>query len=181
LRSLRAAPLRSLGAAALFACAPSIGLACSASHIVAPLQLVADADAIVRVRAVATAAGPASLRTGPYSQPSPGPVPMVAFEILEIVHGATPARPLRVVGVAVGADDWNDQVPPYDFVRPAGRKGRCHATEYRLGAQYLMFFRRGSVYWSPLAPTNEQVRGANDPWVAWVKRAVAQGQPAAKP
>ena len=28
-------------------------------------------------------------------------------------------------------------------------------------------------YWAPLAAVNEQVRGGQDPWVAWVRRQLA--------
>jgi len=29
---------------------------------------------------------------------------------------------------------------------------------------------KGTPYWTPLSPTNEEVSGLDDPWVVWVKR-----------
>ncbi len=72
---------------------------------------------------------------------------------------------------------------PYDFIRPGGRHGNCVALEYRQGAEYLLLLKRSSnqaalpdtltPYWAALAPTNEQVFGPADPWVAWVRKTVA--------
>ena len=36
-------------------------------------------------------------------------------------------------------------------------------------------------YWQSLAPTNEQVRGPDDPWVAWVRKELALNPPAFPP
>ena len=40
------------------------------------------------------------------------------------------------------------------------------------------YLRRGDLgetdpYWTPLAPTSDQVRGRDDPWTAWVRREIA--------
>jgi hypothetical protein len=57
----------------------------------------------------------------------------------------------------------------------------CFALEYRRGAEYLLFLRRGdhssyaqseqlTPYWAPLGPTNEQLfGGGSDPWLLWVR------------
>jgi hypothetical protein len=50
---------------------------------------------------------------------------------------------------------------------------------YRRGAEYLLLLTREQAgeltpYWSPLAPTNEQVSGPDDPWIQWVKIEVAR-------
>jgi hypothetical protein len=169
---MQARLFRSLCMVALLT-APNATQACTVKDKVSPSQLVAQADAILRVRAAGVTTGPSSLRKGARAHYDQGPVPMVAFEVVEVVRGDLPGVPLRVVGIAVGGDDWNDAAVPYEFVRPAGRKGMCYATAYRLGAEYLLFFRGGSIYWSPLAPTNEQIHGVDDPWLRWVKREVA--------
>ena len=55
----------------------------------------------------------------------------------------------------------------------AGQRGDCYAREYRRGAEYLFLLRHGPAgptpHWAPLAPLNEQIRGAEDPWIAWVR------------
>jgi hypothetical protein len=170
--SARHKVLRILFAAGLVAAGTSAE-ACSVRKVLTPKQLVAGADAIVRVRVLGATGGPESLRANARLGRSHGPVPMMELEALEVVRGTVRAGMLRVVGVGVDHDDWNDQSAPYDFVRPAGRKGMCYATEYRPGAEYLLFFHDGSTYWSPLAPTNEQVHGADDAWLGWVRREVA--------
>jgi hypothetical protein len=73
----------------------------------------------------------------------------------------------------VDSDDFNDRPVPYDWVRSSGTSGSCFAFDYREGAEYLLFLRSiGGVltpYWAPLAPTNEQVTGPEDPWVIWTR------------
>jgi hypothetical protein len=83
-------------------------------------------------------------------------------------------------------DDPNDRPAPYGFVRPGGRHGNCFALGYRSGGEYLLLLRRTehpssaqpndlTPYWSPLAPTNEQLfGGTSDPWFAWVARWIRQ-------
>ena len=62
-----------------------------------------------------------------------------------------------------------------------GLDGPCFAYEYRLGAEYLFLLNRvdGSdvltPYWIALGPTNEQIRGPEDPWVRWVREQLADG------
>lgn len=108
----------------------------------------------------------------------------VTFEPLEWIRRATDdtAR-FELYGTAVDRDDFNQMAVPYGLVRPAGQRGDCFATEYRLGAQYLLLFsdrplpRR--IQWWGLAPLNEQLRGEDDPWLVWV-RARAESRGAAK-
>jgi hypothetical protein len=81
---------------------------------------------------------------------------------------------LLIEGRLVAGDDFNDQPPPYTFVRPAGRHGGCYASEYQTGAQFLLilkFHGDGSLtpYWEGLAPTNEQLHGPDDPWLKVVR------------
>ncbi len=61
--------------------------------------------------------------------------------------------------------------------------GSCNAFTYRLGAEYLLLLRpdrstgKLSPYWWYLGPSNEQLRDASDPWLAWVRGQVAQRDP----
>jgi hypothetical protein len=126
-----------------------------------PGYLVDSAEVIVRAVAVGGDSG------------------VVAFEAREWLRGPR-HRPdtLRVGGRVVARDDYNRGPVPYAFVRPSGGRGGCYAREYRPGAEYLLLLRRGGAaltpYWSALAPVNELVRGAGDPWVGWVRGRVAR-------
>ena len=164
---VRAATYLPLAAAlaALAALPPARAAACSVRELrTSPgyayrLERVADfvdsAEVIVRARVV----GADSADGGR----------VVTFEPLEWMRGGASAGPLRVGGTLVEHDDYNPQPVPYTMVRPAGQRGDCFAQEYRRGAEYLLLLRGGTPYWMPLAPLNEQVRGADDPWAAWVR------------
>ena len=133
-----------------------------------PQQLVARAAAIVHVRAVAHEGHP---RT---DAEFPAAWGQVVFDVVRVLKGSVPHKPLRVIGGLSNHDDFNDQAVPYTFVRGAGRKGPCNAYEYRIGAEYLLLLDRDetqtlSPYWAYQHPTNEQARGATDPWIAWVE------------
>ena len=103
--------------------------------------------------------------------------PTVLFTPVEWIRGGPSAVPLRADGELVERDDFAAGPVPYTTVRPAGQHGDCYAREYRRGAEYLLLLRpRGteklSPYWVALAPLNQQVRGAADPWVIWVRTRV---------
>ena len=101
----------------------------------------------------------------------------VTFEPLEWLRGAPNDAQLVLPGVLVDKDDYNPASVPYNRVRPSGLRGSCIAEQYRLGAQYLLLLRDGTrwspVFWWPLGPVNEQLRGDDDPWLAWVRGRVA--------
>jgi hypothetical protein len=106
----------------------------------------------------------------------------VTFEPLEWIRDMTPhAGTMTLPGVAVDHDDLNDGPVPYQMVRSAGQRGDCFAEEYRLGAQYLLLLqdgtRWGPIHWWPLAPVNEQLRGDDDPWLAWVRERATKRPP----
>jgi hypothetical protein len=134
--------------------------ACSVRHPVSPQDLVARADSIYYVRALGYADS--------YSPSDRNSVPQVRFSVISRLKGK-PATELVAPGVLVQLDDPNESPFPFDFVRPAGRLGRCFATQYKPGAEYVMLYRGGTPYWSPLAPTNEQVTGASDRWLVWIR------------
>lgn len=144
--------------------------ACKVNDVLTPTELVKEADGIYHVRAEAYATRP---------DPSKPPTsPVVRFSVLAAIKGAEQKADFNFVGVLVDRNDPNDTPVPYDIVRSAGRHGDCFAKQYRAGGEYLMFIKSGTPYWSALAPTNEQVRGESDPWLVWVRNAVAKDKPA---
>ena len=140
-----------------------------------PGTLIRSADAIVVVRAqrAIPSLEPASPMT---STPTD-----IEFTVREVLKGTVAADTLRFNGTVSETDDKNDRPVPYDFVRPAGRRGNCYALEYRLGADYLFILksdRTGTLtpYWNALQPTNEQLFGdRNDPWYMWVRKELSEG------
>jgi len=146
------------------ACCVDTILGCSPTRKVDPLEMTAGADVIVVVTAVRTL--------------SSGEAEFVQFRVEEVVKGSpTFGQILELPGSLEDADDFNDRPVPYDFVRPGGRRGSCYATTYRVGAGYLLFLKQMpagyTANWYALAPTSEQLRYGNDPWLLWVKATVA--------
>jgi len=103
----------------------------------------------------------------------------VRFTVLRVLKGTLSASTIEFNGSLENSDDWNDRNPPYTFVRPGGRHGNCFALGYRTGAEYLLFLKGLTLtpYWSPLAPTNEQVSGPSDGWLTWVAAQIQRGVP----
>ena len=105
--------------------------------------------------------------------------PGVRFEVLERLAGDSVPDSLTLGGRIVDRDDFNSNSIPYRMVRSAGQRGDCYAQAYRLGAEYLLIlnYRSGILtpYWIPLAPLNEQLRGPDDLWLAWVRLQLAVG------
>jgi hypothetical protein len=97
----------------------------------------------------------------------------IEFRVKEILKGENVPSTIILNGYLTGRDDFNDRPVPYDFVRPGGRGGSCSAYEYTQGAEFLLFLRkidgRLTIRWYALAPTNEQLHSADDPWVVWAK------------
>ena len=137
-----------------------------------PQEVVERATLIVHSRAVGVVSGPPE---------SFFPRPPVRFQVISALKGKLPAVELIIDGTLRAGDDWNTGSVPYRSVRPAGDAG-CYAWVYKQGAEYVLLlkptaFSGGeatslSPYWAPLSPTNEQVRGASDPWLIWVAEQV---------
>lgn len=157
---------------------PNPGYACSVERIPDAAELVRRAEVIVRIRAegLSTNANRAELL--------PAGTTQVRFVVLEVIKGTLSRKTIEVSGSLSEQDDRNDRPVPYDFVRRSGRHGNCFALEYRQGAEYVLMLAEGShpaygrvgdltPYWAPLAATNEQVSGPDDPWVAWVRKATS--------
>jgi hypothetical protein len=152
--------------AALFA---TEGRTCSVTGIISNADLVREAEAVVRAKAIEYASPPSD----PHMWTTGVPDSRVRFKVIETIRGQR-VSDLVLPGYLVQADDFNDQRAPYTFVRPGGRAGSCFANSYRAQAQYLLFLRKTktgafSVNWAALAPVNEQLHSADDPWLLWVR------------
>lgn len=97
----------------------------------------------------------------------------VRLAVREVIRDSVPGGQLVLPGRIVDDDDFNRRPVPYQIVRSSGQRGDCYASEYKLGAQYLLLLARNSrgltVQWVPLAPVNEQIIGPEDAWVRWVR------------
>jgi hypothetical protein len=147
-------------------------LACEpAEPVPSPKELLDAAAAIVHVRAFRAVDNPRP-RSGPAWSET-----LIDFQVLSVLKGVLQDPSLSFEGHAVAIDDFNEGQVPYRHVRPSGQMGNCYALEYRLGAEYLLFLGTRELgaeggltpYWSPLAPSNEQLTDAKDPWLEWVK------------
>jgi hypothetical protein len=145
---------------------------CKTARSVSNVDMVREADAIVRVIAENyTVAPKAPISSTGFDVESDS---RIRFKLLEVVRGKVPGD-LVLPGVLVDMDDFNDQVPPYNLVRPAGRRGSCFASSYRSGGQFLLMLKKRSdgiftLNWYPLAPVNEQLHSTDDPWLLWVRK-----------
>jgi hypothetical protein len=104
--------------------------------------------------------------------------PVVHFSVIETIDAGSMNLPsdLRIPGGLTSRSEFNQDPVPYRWVRPSGQRGSCFSSEYQQGGEFLLLLRGPSAdslspYWAPLAPTNEQVQGRDDPWVTWVRRA----------
>jgi hypothetical protein len=145
-----------------------VASACSpVDPIPSPSDLVNSAEVIVWARARGRSAEPGE-RGGPAGDRS-----KVEFAVAAVLKGRVGSPTITLNGHLEERSDPNDHDAPYRFVRPGGRRGNCYALAYQRGAEYLLFLKRTeggdlAPYWSPLAPTNEQVLGPDDVWIQWV-------------
>ena len=141
---------------------------CTRTTPISVVDMLAQADAIVRTRAVAVADDAKSAR--PVEHPGG-----VRFDVLDVLKGDRHLSTLVLPGRFVDRDDFNDHAAPYRFVRPSGRTGGCYSDEYRLGAEYLLVLQRTpdsigwTTKWYALGPVNEQLTGPDDEWLRWVR------------
>ena len=150
-------------------------------HTAAQIRgMVSGAEVIVRAIAADSAlAEPPQLPQGHILWPSYAH--RIDFRTTEVLRGPWPDSVFALPGTVVDQDDFNADPVPYRMVRPSGRRGSCYSTEYRIGGEYLLLLRPlrpdspvrdhfpMTVWWMALGPTNEQIRGADDPWVQWVR------------
>jgi hypothetical protein len=146
---------------------------CTTARPVSNVDMVREADAIVRVSAGNYAVAPkAPISSTGFDVESDS---RIRFKVLEVVRGKIPTDHLILPGVLVDTDDFNDHAAPYNFVRSEGRKGSCFASSYRSGGRFLLMLKKRSggvltVNWYPLAPVNEQLHSSDDPWLLWVRK-----------
>jgi hypothetical protein len=150
-------------------CFATVAWPCTVATLTSNVDLVRQADAVIRAKAIEYASVPSN----PTIRTTGVPDSRVRFESVEIIRGVD-ASGLVLPGYLVQKDDFNDQQAPYTFVRPGGRAGSCFADSYREGAEYLLFLKKTStgeftVDWAALAPVNEQLHSPNDPWLIWVR------------
>lgn len=147
---------------------PSTVLACRAPRP-SPAAMVSRAEIIVRATALKYVKAPA----GDLRQLNEPNDAEIEFSVKEILKGEAVPATIVLNGYLTARDDFNDRPVPYDFVRPGGRGGSCSAYKYMQGAEFLLFLKkvdgRLTIRWYALAPTNEQLHSADDPWVVWVK------------
>lgn len=135
-------------------------------------SLVAQADIVVRARAIRYGEGEHYLI--PPEVMTLGEGRAIEFEVTEaLTPGAVP-KTLYIGGHLMRTDDFNRGTVPYLNVRREGQRGNCVASGYRAGGEFLLILRRAAggyytPYWAYLAPTNEQIHGAGDPWLQWVR------------
>ena len=98
----------------------------------------------------------------------------IEASVVSSLKGAYTNATISIMGYTTQYDGPNDRPIPYDFVRPGGRHGDCFAMDYKKGGIFLLMIQKGSPYWAALAPVNEEVTGADDPWVIWVKARLAE-------
>jgi len=149
-------------------------------HPVAPIKaMVHDADAIVVAVASRTATPDEKSSAGLSVKPGViylGDTNAVTFDVLEVLKGDSVPGPLVISGSLSDHDDFNPDTVPYMHVRGDGEGGSCFAYTYRQGAEFLLILSRNRAgrlgpysIKLPLMPVNEQLHGADDPWLSWVR------------
>src|SRR5229473_2295351 len=99
---------------------------CKTARSVSNVEMVREADAIVRVSAENYTVPPkAPISSTGFDVESDS---RIRFKVLEVVRGQVTADHLVLPGVIVDTDDFNDYAPPYNGVRPDGRRGSCFAS-----------------------------------------------------
>jgi hypothetical protein len=134
-----------------------------------PRYLVSEADVIVRARVWRLTDAPATL-SPPWVETS------IRLGVVEVLKGEVQFT-VDVSGTFANHPDMNNLPVPYGMVRPSGRGGGCFARSYQRDGEYLLFLKKElgklTPYWAALGATNEQITGADDPWVAWVRQQLA--------
>lgn len=140
-----------------------------------PVALVKSAEMVLLVRADSAVRVP-----GPPAFELRDSVRFTVPEVIDSAGSAVP-RPIAVIGRLSNAPDFNRGQLPYRWTRPDGMSGMCYAYSYQRGGTFLLLLKRMATgaltpYCAGLQPVNEQVRGPDDPWVAWVRAQRSQGR-----
>ncbi|HEY0150528.1 MAG TPA: hypothetical protein VGB92_00940 [Longimicrobium sp.] len=144
-------------------------------------HIVRSAEVVVRAVAVGSATGRTLKRFD---------ADTLAFEVREVLKGRSVPDTIRFYGVVADWDDFQEGPVPYLSHRLRYSEGDCINAFYRIGAEYLLLLGRQpgnprlaglTPYWQLLAPTNDQIRGPDDPWLKWVRLQLRPTAPAAAP
>jgi hypothetical protein len=97
----------------------------------------------------------------------------MVFRVVEVLKGEQVPDSIDFAGYVHDADDYNPGPVPYVYRRNGDVGGSCYVYSYKPGAEYLLFLDRFdwglTPYHSIFSPTNEQLRGPDDPWLRWVR------------
>lgn len=137
--------------------------------VAAGQRIISEAESIVRAVAIRQLADSAAHPLfGSHIR-----VPLIEFEVREVLKGKGLLRVLRIPGHLTDRDDFNPGEVPYSVVRRSGLTGGCVSVEYKRGGEFLLFLQtqNGALApnWLIFAPLNEQLRSAEDPWLQWVR------------
>lgn len=141
-------------------------------------RIVNDAEVVVRAVAVGSATPGRKLKAWDSDT--------LAFEVREVLKGENVSDTIYFHGVVIEHDDFQEGPVPYLSHRTLYAAGACINAFYRIGAEYLLLLGRVprnprlqglTPYWTILAPTNEQLRGPDDPWLLWVREQISKGKP----
>src|SRR5258708_6645880 len=88
---------------------------CSITGAISNLKLVNEADSIIRATAVAYASPPSDAKIWTTGVPDS----KIRFKVIERIRGPVISE-LILPGYLVDRDDFNDEQPPYTFVRKDG-------------------------------------------------------------
>ena len=105
----------------------------------------------------------------------------VSFAVRDVLKGDAVPDTLVFYGTLEDRDSFHPADQPVPYLESyRWFSGSCHSTTYRPGGEYLLLLgsseRMGesNPYWVWLAPTNEQIRGPDDVWVAWVRQVISE-------
>lgn len=140
-------------------------------------NIVADAQAVVRATLLREVSVPVAEGSSARAH--------VVFAVSEVLRGVDVPDTLRFIGSISDEDavppERVEKVPHLEFYRRFS--GSCLAMTYASGGEYLLFLQRSGYrctldpYWMLLAPTNDQIRGADDRWLRWVRAEIARNPP----
>lgn len=104
----------------------------------------------------------------------------VKFECVSVIRGS-PCDPVENSitlrdGMVTAVEELNVNASVPRLYARHSADASCFARGYKRGGMYLLLLKKQgddyTPYWEPLAPTNEQVGGLDDPWVRWVESQV---------
>jgi len=139
-----------------------------------PEELVKRSQVIVRATALGYFRPPTLPRIGrgPIFPSEPLDVRgVIRFRVQEVIKGKFKGDVVELEGHLAHDDDYNESAVPYHAARKS-------PDDYAAHGEYLLMLRESgreyNVSWAAPSASNEQIHGANDPWVRWVTHQVGQ-------